>query len=109
MSLPRADASATSVFALILLIGAFIAAVAPTLPWLEFCNTMENLNVATVLEIRRGGPWLVPTLEGRTRIEKPPLTAWVTALPVRPSTLAHLDDVDDASRAAAYERLALET
>src|SRR4051812_11463895 len=69
---------------------------------------MEVLNVGTVLEIHRGGPWLLPTLEGQARIEKPPLTAWITALAVRRSTLAELDDPDPARRAAAYQLLAFD-
>ena len=55
------------------------AAVAPTLAWLEFSGGSENLNAATVLEMRRGGPWLVPTLNGRARLAKPnpmPKTAY---------------------------------
>src|SRR3954447_24398261 len=86
---------------------AFFAALGPTLQWVEFSNSMENLNVATVLEMHRGGPRLVPTLEGKPRIEKPPLTAWVTALGVRGSTLSHLDEADGhadaATRSAMYE------
>ncbi|CAN5584467.1 hypothetical protein BH09PLA1_BH09PLA1_08410 [soil metagenome] len=86
----------------------FFSAVAPTLRWLEFSNSMENLNVGTALEIRRGGPRLVPTLEGRRRIEKPPLTAWITSLGIRPSTLSRLDEPDPAARAQAYQRLAFD-
>ncbi|MGH7177304.1 MAG: ArnT family glycosyltransferase [Tepidisphaeraceae bacterium] len=80
----------------------------PMLSWLEFSNSMENLIVGTVLEIRRGGPLLVPTLEGVPRIEKPPLTAWITALGVRGSTMARLDDPDPAVRRAAYDDLAFD-
>ena len=66
---------------------------------------MEVLNVGTVLEIHRGSDWLLPTLEGKPRIEKPPLTAWITALATRRSTTSALDDPDPARRASAYERL----
>ena len=57
----------------------FFAAIAPTLSWIEFSNGLETLNVETVLEMRRGGPWIIPTLAERQRINKPPLTAWFTA------------------------------
>ena len=86
----------------------FFAGVAPTLQWLEFSNSMEVLNVGTILEIHRGSPWLLPTLEGKPRIEKPPLTAWITALATRRSTTAALDDPDPVRRAAAYRRLAFD-
>src|SRR5690242_6284489 len=84
------------------------AAVAPTLSWLEFSSGSENLVVETVLEMRRGGPWLVPTLELQPRTQKPPLTAWVTAAAVRPATVAALWEPDRAKRDAAYTRLAWE-
>ena len=42
----------------------FVAA-APTLSWLDFSNGSENLNVATSLEMRRTGHWLLPTLQER--------------------------------------------
>src|SRR5207244_87021 len=64
------------------------AAVAPTLSWLEFSSGSENLVVETVLEMRRGGPWLVPTLERLARTQKPPLPAWITAAAARPGTVA---------------------
>lgn len=86
----------------------FFACVAPTLHWLEFSNSMEVLNVGTVLEIHRGGPWLLPTLEGKPRIEKPPLTAWITSLATRRSTTASLDRGGPAHRAAAYDQLAFD-
>jgi 4-amino-4-deoxy-L-arabinose transferase-like glycosyltransferase len=84
------------------------AAVAPTLSWLEFSSGSENLVVETVLEMRRGGPWLVPTLEKQPRTQKPPLPAWVTAAAARPATVAALADQDQDRRAAAYARLAWE-
>src|SRR3954452_7287298 len=78
------------------------AAVAPTLSWLEFSSGSENLVVETVLEMRRGGPWLGPTLERQPRTQKPPLPAWVTAAAARPATVAALADRDPVRRAAAY-------
>src|SRR5687768_6729755 len=82
------------------------AAVAPTLPWQEFSSGSENLNLATVLEIRREGRWLMPTLQGQVRTQKPPLTAWVTAAAVRDGTMTGLDDSDPTRRDQAYIRLA---
>jgi hypothetical protein len=68
---------------------------------------MENLTVATALEIRRpGGSWVLPTLETEPRVAKPPLAAWIAAASIRRSTLTHLDDADFAIRRAAYRSLA---
>src|SRR6478752_4484532 len=83
-------------------------AVAPTLSWLEFSSGSENLVIESVLEMRRGGPWLVPTLERQPRTQKPPLPAWVTAAAARPATVEALADRDPDRRAAAYARLAWE-
>src|SRR3954470_2533969 len=84
------------------------AAVAPTLSWLEFSSGSENLVVETVLELRRGGRWLVPTLEKVPRTHKPAVPAWVTATAARPGTVAALAARDPVHRAAAYARLAWE-
>lgn len=86
----------------------FFAAVAPTLSWMEFSNGSEVLNVQGVLEIRRGGPWLVPTMQGEPRVAKPPLTAWLGAAAVRPSTVSALSTTDSAARDGAYHKLAWE-
>jgi hypothetical protein len=92
------------------IVALFFAAIAPTLSWLEFSGGMENLNIATALELRRDHPdnWLIPTLEGRPRIKKPPLTAWITAHAIRPATVAAMSDGDAAVRAAADKQLAWE-
>jgi 4-amino-4-deoxy-L-arabinose transferase-like glycosyltransferase len=93
----------------LLVTAAFFAFVAPTLAWLEFTHGLENLNVSTVLELRRGDrgtSWLVPTLEGEPRIHKPPLTAWITSRFFDDATLAALDDPDASQRHRAYKRLA---
>lgn len=84
----------------------FLLSTAPTLSRLEFSGSMENLNVATALEIRRTGNWLVPTLEGETRLNKPPLTAWVTAAFIRPSLVQRLNDTNPQARDNAYADLA---
>src|SRR5687767_4397568 len=94
--------------AALLVATSFFVAVAPTLPWLEFnlSASMEQLVVATSLEIRRTGKWLVPELEGEPRVAKPPLASWIAAAAIRESTLAELDSRDPLTRQAAYERLA---
>src|SRR5215217_5796349 len=71
----------------LLLAAWFFCAIAPTLSWTQFHDSVENLNVATALEMRRGGPWLVPNHQGVPRLAKPPLTAWVTAAAIRPSSV----------------------
>jgi 4-amino-4-deoxy-L-arabinose transferase-like glycosyltransferase len=92
------------------IIALFFGAIAPTLSWLEFSGGMENLNIATALELRRdhADNWLIPTLEGEPRIKKPPLTAWITAAAIRPQTVADLSSLEPAVRRAAADRLALE-
>lgn len=84
----------------------FFLAVAPTLSWLEFSGGSENLNAATVLEMNRGGPWLVPTLKEKPRLAKPPLTAWTTATFVSADTVKQLDSQNAAVRDSAYRDLA---
>jgi 4-amino-4-deoxy-L-arabinose transferase-like glycosyltransferase len=86
----------------------FFVATAPTLTWLEFSSSMENLVAATALEIRRTGQWLIPTLETEPRIAKPPLAAWVSAATIRPATVRLLDHPDARVRDAAYRSLAWE-
>ncbi|MGH7213686.1 MAG: glycosyltransferase family 39 protein [Tepidisphaeraceae bacterium] len=93
------------IVALLVALVVFVA-IAPTLAWLDFSSGSENLNVATVLEMRRGGPWIVPTLRGRPRTTKPPLTAWLSASAVSPETVGALSTSDPARRADAYRSLA---
>ena len=92
------------------IVALFFAAIAPTLSWLEFSGGMENLNIATALELRRDHPdnWLIPTLEGQARVKKPPLTAWITAWAIRPATVAAMSDADPAVRGEAAKDLAWE-
>jgi 4-amino-4-deoxy-L-arabinose transferase-like glycosyltransferase len=92
----------------LLAIAMLIGAVAPTLSSLEFGRTLENLNIATALEARRDGHWLVPTLEGMPRTKKPPLEAWMTAAAMSPAMVVACSSRDPAVRAAAYRRLAWE-
>ncbi len=94
-------------FRISLLTTLFFAAVAPTLTWLEFSGGSENLVVGTVLEMRRGGAWLIPTLKGEPRTTKPPLTTWLTATAVTPDTIRALSDPQRRDR--AYRKLAWQT
>jgi 4-amino-4-deoxy-L-arabinose transferase-like glycosyltransferase len=94
-----------------LVLAGFLAAIvfcitAPTLDWMQFCYGVEKLNIATALEIRRGSPWLIPTLEGEPRVRKPPLTAWITAAAIDPATVQALSSLDPATREKACLDLA---
>lgn len=57
----------------------FFAVFSPFPFWMELSGGMENFNVATAVEIRRHGNWLLPTLDGEPRTAKPPLAEWITA------------------------------
>src|SRR5687767_10679003 len=70
----------------------------PFLRIIEFSNGGENAVVASVQEIHRGGPWLVPTLHEESRTKKPPLATWMSALAARPATTARLSEPDPAAR-----------
>jgi 4-amino-4-deoxy-L-arabinose transferase-like glycosyltransferase len=96
------------VFVWTLLVGAFFGAIAPTLAWLEFTSGLENLNIATALELRRDHPesWTIPTLEGEPRIKKPPLATWVTAMSIRPRVVEAMSSASEAERDAAAARVA---
>jgi 4-amino-4-deoxy-L-arabinose transferase-like glycosyltransferase len=76
--------------------------VAPFLPLYEFSNGGENAVVASVQEIHRGGPWLVPTLHEEQRTKKPPLATWLSALASDAGTVARQSDPDPAVRDAAF-------
>jgi 4-amino-4-deoxy-L-arabinose transferase-like glycosyltransferase len=92
-----------------LLVCGFFVALAPTLGWQEFSSGPENLIIATAMEMRRGGPWLVPTLQGEARVAKPPLAAWTTALSIRPFTMREIDTLDHNSRERGFFFLAFES
>jgi 4-amino-4-deoxy-L-arabinose transferase-like glycosyltransferase len=81
---------------------AFFIALAPTLGMCEFSNSMENLVVATSMEMHRDNIWLVPTLQGEMRVAKPPLAAWITAASIRPQTLRDIDSMDYDLRRRAF-------
>jgi 4-amino-4-deoxy-L-arabinose transferase-like glycosyltransferase len=106
-----AETSSWQRFTLVCLgfIALIFAAIAPTLRMLEFSNGAEALNVTTAMEMRRGGEWVVPTLQGEARVRKPPLPAWVTAFAIAPRTMALIDSIDLPARDAGFVRLAWET
>lgn len=43
-------------------------------------DIMESRNIVTAREIVADGNWLVPTMNGELRLEKPPLPTWVAAV-----------------------------
>lgn len=43
-------------------------------------NIMEARNLVTAREILQHHNWLVPTMNGELRLEKPPLPTWITAI-----------------------------
>ncbi|MDB5325163.1 MAG: family glycosyltransferase [Phycisphaerales bacterium] len=105
--LPPAMSTARAWALAVLIAAAFFAAVAPTLGWLDYSSGNENIVVQTALEMRHGGPKLLPQLDGDPRVKKPPLTTWVTAASMRPATIARLDD--PKQRDDAYHDLAFQT
>jgi 4-amino-4-deoxy-L-arabinose transferase-like glycosyltransferase len=85
------------------------AAIAPTLSLLNFSNGSETFNVGTVQEMHRTGEWLIPTLQGKTRLAKPPLAAWLTAICVSDQTMTMISSPDSTVRDMGFRRLAWET
>src|SRR4051812_33066382 len=61
------------------------------------------------MEMRRGGPWLVPTLQGEPRIAKPPLAAWITAAAIRPQTIRNIETLDRNRREFGFLFLAIQS
>lgn len=53
-------------------------------------DIMESRNLVTAREMVHDGHWLVPTMNGELRLEKPPLPTWITAAAeaVAPDNLA---------------------
>ena len=43
-------------------------------------DIMESRNIITAREMVYDGNWLVPTMNGELRLEKPPLPTWITAI-----------------------------
>ena len=86
----------------------FFCAIAPMLSWVEFAGGSENIVVATALEMRRSGQWVIPTLAGQRRIAKPPLAAWIAAISVDGDTFQQTLSNDPAAREAAYRKLSWE-
>lgn len=49
---------------------------------LPYLDIMEIRNIVTAREMVVDNNWLVPTMNGETRIAKPPLPTWLTAIPI---------------------------
>ena len=45
-------------------------------------DIMESRNIVTAREMVYDGNWVVPTMNGELRFEKPPLPTWITAMAV---------------------------
>ena len=43
-------------------------------------DIMESRNIVTAREMVQDGNWLVPTMNGELRLEKPPLPTWIAAV-----------------------------
>ena len=86
----------------------FFAATAPTLQWVEFAGGAESIVVATALEMRRSGEWMIPTLAGQKRLAKPPLASWLAAISIDARTFDRTLHNDPPVREAAYKRLTWE-
>lgn len=48
--------------------------------WAEKADLMEARNFVTAREMVRYGNWIIPTMNGNFRFEKPPLPTWITAI-----------------------------
>ena len=46
---------------------------------IQEADIMEARNFITAREMVSDGNWLIPTMNGNVRIEKPPLPTWITA------------------------------
>ena len=53
-------------------------------------DIMESRNIVTAREMVYDGNWIVPTMNGDLRLEKPPLPTWITAIAeiISPDSLA---------------------
>ena len=47
---------------------------------LIYADIMESRNLVTAREIVAEGNWLIPTMNGELRLEKPPLPTWIAAV-----------------------------
>lgn len=45
-----------------------------------FVDIMESRNIVTAREMVTDGNWLIPTMNGELRLEKPPLPTWIAAV-----------------------------
>ena len=73
----------------------------PTRASRPFGDEMELLNVATAMELRWLDNWSLPSLQGETRMMKPPLSAWLTASIIPSEVLEQLRSPETNARKAA--------
>jgi 4-amino-4-deoxy-L-arabinose transferase-like glycosyltransferase len=105
---PRTQVRSDFWKALVAIVLLAIAALA-ALPTQDFANGGENLVVSTALETRRTGHWLIPTMDGLPRINKPPLPMWMAARGISDDVLSGVNSPDQAVRDHAYAMLSLQT
>jgi 4-amino-4-deoxy-L-arabinose transferase-like glycosyltransferase len=72
--------------AIIILYGATLLLLMPGARW--SINTHEMLYAQSAREMVASGNWIIPTLVGLPRVEKPPLTTWLIGLAIK---LTHRD------------------
>ena len=48
--------------------------------WASKADLMEARNFVTAREMVRYGNWIIPTMNGNFRFEKPPFPTWITAI-----------------------------
>ena len=87
---------------------AFFLLLAPSLDDLEFSNAGENNVVAAALELRRGGPWLIPMLHGQDAAQAPADHVDHCGGDAA-DTVQQLSSPDALVRRAAFEQLAWQT
>ncbi|MGL4868095.1 MAG: ArnT family glycosyltransferase, partial [Cetobacterium sp.] len=51
--------------------------------WVRKADLMESRNFITAREIVKNNEWVVTTLNGNYRFEKPPLPTWLTAITMK--------------------------
>lgn len=64
-------------YSLIILILSFVSFFSNL--WVKDADLMEARNFIAAREMLENGNWLIPTLNGSLRFEKPPLPTWITA------------------------------
>ena len=92
----------------IVLAASFFAAYLVNLGQQEFTNASENVVIQAAMETRQGGPIWIPNMLGRPRLNKPPLTTWITAAAMNGHTIGAIATEHGEARDAAYHRLAMQ-